>query len=62
MKYKIEIELNYAAFQYGYEGQELSRILMELAVTCMTQKVGVEDFLKDINGNTVGKAGKGKEF
>ena len=54
-KYKIEIELNYAAFQYGYEGQELSRILTELAQTCNAQTVGAEGLLKDINGNTVGK-------
>lgn len=61
MKYKIEIELNYAAFQYGYEGQELSRILTELAQACGALGVGAEGFLKDINGNNVGKVKKVKE-
>ena len=56
MKYKIEIDLEKIA--EDSEGQELTRILEELADHYVVTGVTYVGALTDINGNTIGIADK----
>ena len=53
MKFKLEIKMDNAAFHPEYE-QELCRILY--LVTDRFERGDTKLLVKDINGNTVGKA------
>ena len=54
--FKVEIETDNAAFDEGYHDFEVARILRALADTLDMYGGRAEYTLRDINGNTVGKA------
>lgn len=58
MKFKLEMDLNNAAFSDGDGAEELARILDDLAKRVATTPFPTtgEFRLRDSNGNTVGKA------
>ena len=59
MKITITINMDNAAFQYGEQGVEVSRILQQFSRRCEEhgEVESLHDLtLHDINGNTVGKA------
>ncbi len=62
MKFKLEIEMENAAFEEQQEGYEASRILNNLANKIAPYSLAIGDTfpLKDVNGNRVGTA-TGKE-
>ena len=56
MKVHVEIDCDNAAFGEGYHGQEVARILREVADR--QDAVDIEFYegkVRDINGNTVGR-------
>lgn len=57
MKLKIEIEMDNAAFEES-SGDECARILQVVAQDCKRGHIlpEFERVLRDVNGNTVGKA------
>ena len=59
MKFVITINMSNDAFQDGGNGTEVARILEDLASETRYEEldsIGVWCTLRDINGNTVGKA------
>ena len=58
--YRIKIELGNDAFADGRIGEEINRILADLAAECSFRSGPVTRNLRDINGNTVGRAYVGR--
>ena len=58
--YTIKIELENDAFADGQAGNELRRILDDLATECSFRGEPVARNLRDVNGNTVGRAYVGR--
>ena len=60
MKFKVEITTDNAAFEGSYWSTEVARILRTLAIQLeevgRAMHVQPEILIRDINGNTVGKA------
>jgi Txe/YoeB family toxin of Txe-Axe toxin-antitoxin module len=54
MNFKIEINMDNAAFQLNHES-ELQRILMDIANKISTTTLPQNGNCRDLNGNTVGK-------
>lgn len=56
MRFTLTIECDNAAFADDERAMEVARILREVADECDAYDIGARIKLRDLNGNTVGRA------